>query len=210
MNEMLGRLVKLIVTMPDFSFVSGVLCDLVEKLSSTKRKEWYTQLTRFLRQEPCWVTAVVEKVEQVKIYLRQIFTDVELGATDGTETFQSSGLFTSGIYGLAVPAAAKGKATLATKATVWEMILDGIFALLFGSLGHERKRWTEAQVIRFCHDRCGKLRTGRYGTFFEMEGDVVADVRVDERGQLEVDVNSFSHDRVWHARCRHRLVTLQQ
>src|SRR3989338_9422036 len=90
-------------------------------------------------------------VDQTGIYLHRL-CEVELGATDCTETFKSSGLFTGGIYGLAVPAAAQGKATSATKAIVWEMILDGAYALLFGSLGKSRQRCTEAQVVRFCRD----------------------------------------------------------
>lgn len=153
--------------------------------------------------------AIVDEPAVVKKYLRQLFTDLEVGATDGTETFKSSGLFTGGIYGLAVPIAAKGKATLVTKATVWEMILDGMFSLLFGSLGQGRKRWTEAQVVRFCRDHRDKLRTQGYATFFEMEGDVVASVYFDDSGQLHVYVYSFSYDDDWYATYRHRLVSLQ-
>ena len=141
-------------------------------------------------------------------YLRRLF-EVPLGATDGTETFQSSGLFTGGIYGLVVPAAAQGKPTPATKATVWEMILDGMFVLLFGSLGANRKCWTESQVVRFCRDHRDKLRTEGYATLFEMEGDVVARVNFDDYGQLAVSVHSFSSVSVWGVEFRHRLVSLQ-
>lgn len=156
------------------------------------------------------VRNTVQAVKETATYLRQLFTDLEIGAKDGTETFESSGMFPGGVYGVAVPAAAKGKPTLATKATVWEMILDGIFTLLFGSLGENRKRWTEAQVIEFCRRHRGKLRTGGYATFFEMEGGVVASVRFVDDGRLEVDVYEFSDDDVWDAEYRRRLVSLQQ
>ena len=149
-------------------------------------------------------------VDETKTYLQQLFTDLEIDAKDGTETFESSGVFPGGVYGVAVPAAAKGKPTPAAKATVWEIILDGIFALLFGSMGDNRKRWTEAQVIEFCRRHYGKLRTGGYTTFFEMEGGVVAFAYFDDSGRLEVYVDSFSHDSVWHAKYQHRLVSLQQ
>ena len=148
-------------------------------------------------------------VDSTADYLR-FFSEAKVAAADGNETFESSGLFTGGIYGLAVPDAAKGKATPVTKATVWEMILDGMFSILFGSLGKNRTRWTEAQVVQFCRDHRDKLQTGGYATFFEMEGDVVAGVRFGGDGRLEVGVYSFSFDGVWDARYQLRLVSLQQ
>jgi hypothetical protein len=149
-------------------------------------------------------------VNETKTYFRELFSDVLVDATDGTETFQSSELFTGGIYGLNIPAVAKGKATPATKATVWEIILDATFALLFGSLGKARKRWTEAQVIQFCRDHRGMLRKDGFGTFFEMEGDVVADVVVCDDGLLDVYVNPLSYDDVWSAEFARRVVVPQQ
>jgi len=148
-----------------------------------------------------------EPVEKMKTYLRQLFVDVELGATDGTETFESSGF--GEIYGLAVPAASKGEATPATKATVWEMILDGIFPLLFRSFGEERKRWTEAQIVQFCRNYRDKLRVGGHYTFFKMKGDVAAAVFFGDSGQLKIYIYSLSHHYEWGARYRHRIVSLQ-
>ena len=148
-------------------------------------------------------------VDEGPTYLRQLFTGLEVDGADGNETFQSSRLFTGGIYGLAVPAAAKGKPTPATKATVCEMILDETFALLFGSLGEGRKRWTEAQVIKFCRKHRDKLRTQGYGTFFEMKGDVVAYVRGLDDGRLFVNVRSLEYNDVWFADYQHRVVVPQ-
>ncbi len=144
-------------------------------------------------------------------YLHRLFDNVDLVlvATDGTETFKSSGLFTGGIHGLAIPAVAQNKATMATKAIVWEMILDTAFPLLFGNLEEKRKLWMEHQVVQFCRDHQAKLRREGCATFFEMEGGVVADVRFDYYGQLTVDVYSFSLD-VWGAEFRHLIVSLQK
>lgn len=143
-------------------------------------------------------------VDGPKTYLSELFVGVEVVATDGTETFESSGIFTGGIFGLAVPKIAKGKPTEATKATVWELILDASFALFFGSLGKNRKRWTEHQIVQFCRDSRDKLKPDIY-TFFEMEGGVVAGVYSFDGGRLGVDVISFLS-----TKCGRRVVSLQQ
>ncbi len=151
-------------------------------------------------------------VDNASTYLRLLYNEHAFGvdATDGTETFKSSGLFTGGIYGQAVPIVAQGKPTLATKATVWEMILDAPYALLFGSLGENRKRWTEHQVVQFCRQHPDKLRKEGYGTFFEMEGDVVALVLFDGNGRLSVSFDPFDFSCVWFAGYQPRVVSLQQ
>ena len=67
MTDMLGRIVELVVTIPaDFR---GVLVDLLEKLGGPNRMEWFENLKRFLRKEPCWV----EVVETVKSAFDQFF-----------------------------------------------------------------------------------------------------------------------------------------
>jgi len=156
------------------------------------------------------VNAVAETAKKAIVYLRRLYEaeKIEIGATDGTETFVSPGLFTGGVYGVDLSGVA-GKPTPATKATVWEMILDGIFAQLFGSLGEARRRWTQAQVVEFCRLHRDKLRTEGYATFFELEGGFVASVYVDDDGRLEVDVCHFSDDDVWYAEYRHRIVVPQ-
>jgi predicted DNA-binding transcriptional regulator AlpA len=149
-------------------------------------------------------------VNETTTYLRRLYEveTITVGATDGTETFASSGLFTGGVYGLTLPVAVKP--TTATRATVWEMILDGIFTQLFGSLGEARRRWTESQVVAFVRSHRDKLRTDGYGTFFEIEGGFVANVHVGDCGRLSVDVYGVSGGGVWHATYRRRLVSLQQ
>lgn len=199
-----GELIKVIIS---------VLMQIIDEMTSDVAQGWIDNresLVRVLREAllpP--VVSVVLKASETKTYLRELFTDVKLDATDGAETFQSSGLFTGGIYGLAVPSVAKGNASLATKATVWEMILDGIFARLFGSLGESRRGWTEVQVVRFCRDHRDKLRTGGYGTFFEMKGSVVVGVSVGGSGGLSVYVYSFSDRDVLSACYQHRVVVPQ-
>ncbi len=147
-------------------------------------------------------------VDETKTYLSELFVGVDVVATDGTETFESSGIFTGGIYGLAVPKIAKGKPTKATKATVWELILDASFALFFGSLSKNRKRWTEHQIVQFCRDNSDKLKISLF-TFLEMEGGVVAGVYFYNEGELVVEVLSFFEKRVWLAEYRRRVVSLQ-
>lgn len=150
-------------------------------------------------------------VDEPKNYLRQLFADLEVGATDDTETFQSSGVFPGGIRSLSVAIIAKGKQpTPVTKVTVSEMILDGTFVELFGSLGADRKLWTEAQVAEFCRDHCDKLRAGEHATFFEMRCGVVAHVYFDSGGQLNVCNLSRFCDHIWRgSKHKHRVVSLQ-
>jgi len=62
MNEMLGRLIRLIVKVP--SEWLGVVCDLAEKLASIRGGEWYAELKKFVLRQPCWV-AVTKTMEKV-------------------------------------------------------------------------------------------------------------------------------------------------
>jgi hypothetical protein len=68
-NSILGRLIRLVVKIP--SEMLGVLCDLTEKLASNRGSEWFEALKRFLREGPITVT---EEVQEVKVYLRRLFT----------------------------------------------------------------------------------------------------------------------------------------
>ena len=133
---------------------------------------------------------------------------IPFGDVDGTETFQSSGLFPGGVQGLPVPGVAKGKPTLATKATIFQMVVDGILAELFGSLGENRRCWTEGQVVQFCRVYRDKLASNGCATFFEMEGGVVAIVGFNDDTQLRVYVDSSSLNNVWHTECQHRFISL--
>jgi hypothetical protein len=207
-NDKLGPLTRALVGVP--VAMLGVLMDVTNRLAGTEGEAFFQSLKKFVSE---WkAPSLVETAKKAIVYLRRLYEaeTITVGAADGTETFASSGLFTGRVYGSAVPAAAQGKATAATKVTVWEMILDGTFAQLFGSLGKGRRRWTEAQVCEFVRAHRDKLRTDGYATFFELEGGFVARVHFGDRDRLHVYVYSFSDDDVWYAQCEHRLVSLQQ
>jgi len=124
-------------------FTTGLLNQLLVNLSGQDGQTWLEELKKFLRKEPCWVA------EKVKVYLKELWCGLDLDAVEIPETFQSSGLFTGGVYGLAVPEVAQVK-TQAAKANISEMVVDGNFVQIFGSLGENRRRWTESQVVQFC------------------------------------------------------------
>ena len=58
MDDMLGKLVKFVVTVP--AEWLGTLCDLLEKLLSANGAEWYENLKKFLRKEATWVQQLAE------------------------------------------------------------------------------------------------------------------------------------------------------
>jgi len=156
---------------------------------------------------------IVDGVAGLKAYLSRLFPKktITIAATDGTETFESSELFTGGIYGVTLPTVEKPIPTAETTAIVYEQILDGKFTEVFGSLGETRLRFqNQGQVIAFCRDHRDKLRTDGYATFFELEGGFVAFVYFDDDGRLKVSVSPFSYDRVWGAESRRRFVVPQQ
>lgn len=70
MHAALGRLVASVVTLP--SRWLGLVCDLVEKLSSHRGGEWYEEMKLFLKREPCWVAA--EEVEDKEGYLSPLYS----------------------------------------------------------------------------------------------------------------------------------------
>jgi hypothetical protein len=144
-----------------------------------------------------------------KVYLHRLFEaeTIVVNATDG-DTFVGSGVFPGGVYKKTLPVAEKSVANPATNAVVYELTANGTFVEVFGSLGEGRLRWTEAQVVAFCRDHRGKLRTNNYATFFELEGGFVAVVYFGDRGKLRVDVDSFWGVTVWNAGYAHRFVVL--
>ena len=141
----------------------------------------------------------------VSKYLRQLFSAAAVGPTDGTETLQSSGVFTGGIYGFALPAS--GRPTPATRATVHEMIENGMYTKIFGSSGEHRPRWqNQGQVADFCRHHRNKLRGNDYGALFELEGGFVVNVYFSAYGQLSAFVFPFGFERIWCAERRPRFV----
>ncbi len=126
---------------------------------------------------------VNEPAAIAKKYLRRLFETetITISATDGTETFESSGLFTGGIYGVSVPAKIDNPtATSKVLANVHEMVEDGKYLVLFCSLGKAGEpEYEQSQIVDFCRVHPGKLRKDGYGTFFRLKGGLVAFVHID-------------------------------
>lgn len=209
--DMLGQLVSRIMTVPENML--GALCDLAEKLASEKGGEWGEELLHFLRREPCWVG---ERVKKVKHYLHRIFKETKLVVkatilhpmSVESETFVGCGLFNAGVSGRKVPRE-YDRPTSETEATVWELSNDGTLSQVFGSLGEGRRRWTECQVVAFVRDHISRFHRGDGLIFFELEGDLVANVDFCGEGGLWVGVGPLSESTVWHATKKHRFVLLK-
>ena len=187
-------------------FTSGLLNQLLVNLAGKDGQIWYEEFKKFLRREPCWVG-------DIKVYLRKIFK-VEIGATDDTETFISSGLFEDGIKyderELRSPTPS-GESTPAVKLNVWELVLDGSYAQFFGSLGKAGEgELTQSQICQFIREHRDKLRKRGYATFFRLEGGFVARVFVSSNTQLSVRVGQFSSRHICQATSRFRVVSMQQ
>ena len=147
---------------------------------------------------------------QAQVYLRRLYdaNTFTIPATDGKETWKGSSVFGNRVYGETLP---DGNQAGPTNAVVYEQIVNGSFAQVFGSLSEDRKRWqNQGQILVFCQQHKDKLRTDGYATFFEMEGCFVACVYFGGDGHLEVSVDPFSHDDVWYAWYLHLFVTPQQ
>lgn len=104
-----------------------------------------------------------------------------------------------------------GAATTEAKAVVYEMIRNGNFAELFGSINRDPRKlcFTQEQIIFFCVKYRDWLRTDGYATFFLFESRkhvFVARVRVYSVGSLLVGVDRFEYSGVWNAEHRHRVV----
>ena len=178
--------------------------DLQTIIEAVNQKQLGEPLTQWLANRGWDITGAI-------VFLRRLFkeTQIVVGGTSGAETFTSSGIFTGGVYGLTV-SIGDSKPILSTNVAIYEMVENGTFAEIFGSLGEIRCRWKESQVVQFCRDHRSKLRTGGYGTFFELEGGFVASVCFDDGGRLKVYVSGFSDGSVWNAEYQHRLVSPQQ
>lgn len=106
-----------------------------------------------------------------------------------------------------------GPATGKTPSIVYEMMKDGAYAELFGSLRRDIRKLclTQAQIKCFVKKHRSWLRTDGYGTFFlfQSKGEFfVADVRVYPDG-LTVRVYRFELSSLWSAGDRPRLVAPQ-
>jgi hypothetical protein len=104
-----------------------------------------------------------------------------------------------------------GEKTEELKVKVQEMDKDATFAQIFTK--PEEMCLTQSQIIYFCEGFPQQLRTDGYATFFlfkEKNGEYfVASVYFDGSGQLEAYVYGLSHDYVWSAGDRGRVVLPQ-
>lgn len=145
------------------------------------------------------------------MFIRSIFTTVEISATDGKETLaEATNVFTGGIY--YAKKRGSSKKTEKTTVTVHEIVKDGTYAQIFGGGNLKRLCLEESQIVAFCRDHRNLLRTEGYGTFFLFKGEdawfFIAVVDIDD-GRLRVDVNDFSRCHVWSASSRHRVIVPQ-
>lgn len=158
-------------------------------------------------------------VEKPKVYLQQLYVGekIILDPTDGTRTIAQAGdVFAGGIDGnfkswnLDVPA----QATEAMEVGAHELILDGAFKSVYGSLRHSLDQLclTPHQIVNFCVEHKGRLRQDDYPTFFLFNvGDkyFVASVNVCSDGRLRAHVYLFLLDDAWFAKYRPRFVIPQ-
>jgi len=200
--------------------VAGAITDFFEKLAGPDGTNWLTEFKRFLRKEPCWLSPTTNAMSATKPTILRLISggkQVVIGATIGTKTIASAtNVFTWGIdsdfknWGLDVP----GQATPATPVQVYEMVQNGDYRTIYGSVGRDLDAlcFTQEQIIAFVHDHKKWLRTGGYATFFlfKVAGEFfVASVRLFDDGGPYANVCRFSDDGVWYAGSRHRIVLPQ-
>jgi hypothetical protein len=141
---------------------------------------------------------------------------LELDETDGKATIaKAQNTFPGWIdgdfenYGTNV----RSPATKKTQVTVHEMIKDGRFAQIFNGMSDDLNSLylTQPQIIQFVQKHRKWLRTNGSNFLLFKVGEefFVADVYFDDDGPLQVYAYRFSHDYVWFAAYRHRIVVPQ-
>ncbi len=200
-------------TAQDFA---GLQIDQLSKLRNGnitfEQVKWFNNLT-FEQRE-----ALMGKQPEKVLYLKLLSgaETLMLDALDGKETLATAKeTFPSGIdgdfknWGTNKP----GIATKEQAVDVHELVKDGTFAQMFGSLGTDLDKLclTQAQIKNFCKKHPQWLRQNGYATFFLFKVEdqfFVANVNVDSGG-LRVDVFRFGSDRVWNTENSHRVVVPQ-
>lgn len=141
---------------------------------------------------------------------------ITIKPTDGKETIAKAGSLFNGWldpdfrnWGLD----AKGNPTKEMNVQVHELIKDGDYRKIFGSLSDDPKKlcFTQPQIIQFVKNHRKWLSTDFWTLFlFETNGELfVAHVHLASDGALLVDVHRFSCDVVWVAGHRLRVVVPQ-
>lgn len=151
------------------------------------------------------------------VYLRPLYGDEQIvvGKTDGTRLItEATDVFTGRIdpdfkeFGFDVPA----RPTVATEFIVCEQIMDGTLAQNFDSLSQPRVELcsTPHQAIEFIVKHCSRLRGRGDGNLFLLQradGEFfVLNVCVHLGGSLDVFLNPFLDNDVWHAKYQHRFM----
>jgi hypothetical protein len=140
-----------------------------------------------------------------------------LTPTDGSQTIAKAGKFFTGYLDLNFKkwgTNVSSHSTKETKVEVHELIKDGNFAEIYGSLSTNLDNLclTQPQIIQFVEKHKQWLLADGYGTFFLFKANgefFVACVGVGSDGGLLVVVLRFDFDSVWCAGCRRRFVLPQ-
>lgn len=203
-NSVLG---KILITLTGIPQYWGLLLDVIEKMSG---EDFARELAKFARREPCWVKGVARSITRLISGSQSII----IGATSGAKIITSAtDTFTWGInpdfrnWGLDVPSEPKPN----TPVEVHEMVQDGSFKTIFGSLGRDLDDLclTQEQIIVFVRDHKKWLRNDGYATFFlfEVAGEFfVACVGLGAGEGPRAVVFRFSCGLVWGGDRRHRIV----
>lgn len=200
-------------TAQDFA---GLQVDQLQKLRNGnmtfEQVKWFNNLS-FEQRE-----ALMGKQPEKVLYLKLLFgaETLMLDALDGKETLATAKeVFPSGIdgnfknWGTNKP----GIATKEQAVDVQELVKDGTFAQMFGSLGTDLDKLclTQSQIKNFCKKHPQWLRQNGYATFFLFKVEdqfFVAKVLVNSGG-LYVNVYRFEVGYVCHAVYSHRMVVPQ-
>ncbi len=200
-------------TAQDFA---GLQVDQLQKLRNGnityEQVKWFNNLS-FEQRE-----ALMGKQPEKVLYLKLLSgaETLMLDALDGKETLATAKeVFPSGIdgdfknWGTNKP----GIATKEQAVDVHELVKDGTFAQMFGSLGTDLDKLclTQSQIKNFCKKHPQWLRQNGYATFFLFKVEdqfFVAGVLVFSGG-LDVNVHRFGFDFVWVAEYSLRMVVPQ-
>lgn len=199
----------------DSAKLAGLQIDLLQKMRngnvSIDHLDYFLNLNFSQREE------MLGRVPEKEIYLKLISgaKTLFLDECDGQQTIANSKNIFYSIdsdfknYG----ANKKGVSTPKTPVEVHELIKDGTFSQIFGSLNLDLDKLclTQDQILNFIKNHKSWLRTDGWGIFFLFKSGekfFVAFVRVDSLG-LYVHVHHFDHDRVWLAERRRRFVVPQ-
>lgn len=199
-----------------FMAIISSLVELVKKFGGTMESIYRLATPEGLKTLEAVARLIATSAVEIKNeFLNLISThSLILDACDGSEIIAGSeDMFEAGIdsdfinWGADEP----GYPTLETPVEVHEMIKNGTFSQLFGSLSGDIGKLclTQAQIKCFVRKYKSWLRTDGYATFFLFKSHshfFVASVHVYSGGGLGVDVFRFEFDNVWFAEGRPRLV----